>query len=128
MPDLTGLSREEAEKKLEEAGLSMLTVGTEQTVTGQLPAPGKTVRGGSGLVVYFGDTPEEEMVKTPDFTGMTVAEANAAAGNAGLCVQTSGNPDLTLPLRVMNQYPAPGTELETGSIVELKFTDPTVRN
>ena len=128
VPDLTGLSREEAEKKLKEAGLSMLTVGAEQTVTGQLPAPGKTVRGGSGLVVYFGDTPEEEMVKTPDFTGMTVAEANAAAGNAGLCVQTSGNPDLTLPLRVLNQYPAPGTELETGSIVELKFTDPTVRN
>ena len=128
VPDLTGLSRDDAEKKLKETGLSMLPVGTEETVSGQLPAPGETVRGGSGLVVYFGDTPESKMIKMPDFTGMTVAEANVAAGNAGLCVQTSGNPDLTLPLRVLTQYPAPGTELETGSTVNLKFTDPTVRN
>ena len=128
VPDLTGLTRKEAEKVLAELGVSMLTVGSEDTVTGQLPDAGAQIPGGSKMILYFGENPEKNQVTVPDFSGMTVAEANIAASDAGLCLMASGNPDLTLPLKVLYQNTAAGTEVSPGSMIILTFTDPTARD
>ena len=128
IPDLTGLTKKEAEKTLADAGIEILPVGEEETVTAQLPSSGQTIQGGSQILVYFGEEASREAVTVPDFYGMTVAQANEAAANAGLCLLTSGNPDLTLPLQVLTQYPAAGTAVEPGSVIELKFTDRTARD
>ena len=128
VPDLTGMTSKEAAKTLSDIGLSMLSIGSEETVTAQLPSPGEALQGGSKMLLYFGDKPEEDAVEVPDFSGMTVAQANVAAADAGLCLKTAGNPDLTLPLTVLYQDAAPGTEMEPGSVITLTFTDPTARD
>ena len=128
VPDLTGLTAKEAEKALSDIGLTMLKAGEEETVTDQLPAPGEQIQGGSKMILYFGETPENAAVNVPDFTGMTVAQANVAAADAGLCLMASGNPDLTLPLTVLYQNIAAGIEAEPGSVITLTFTDPTARD
>lgn len=128
VPELTGLTRKEAEKALSDIGLTMMAVGEENAVTAQLPAPGEQLQGGSKMILYFGEKPEENTVKVPDFSGMTVAQANVAASDAGLCLMASGNPDLTLPLTVLYQNTAAGTEVSPGSLITLTFTDPTARD
>ena len=128
VPELTGLTKKEAEKALGDTGIKMLAVGDSEYVTAQLPSAGQTVPGGSQILVYFGEDAEQETVEVPDFSGMTVAQAAEVAANAGLCLLTSGNPDLTLPLQVLTQYPAAGTSVEPGSVIELKFTDRTARD
>ena len=128
VPDLTGMTQKEAEKALSAIGLSMLPVGEEDMVTGQLPLPGEKLQGGSKIILYFGEKPEKELVSVPDFSGMTVAKANIAAADAGLCLRASGNPDLTCSLTVWYQNVAPGTQTEPGSVITLTFTDPTARD
>ena len=128
VPELTGMTKKEAEKALSEIGLSMLPVGEEDSATGQLPSPGEKLQGGSKIILYFGEKPEKEVVTVPDFSGMTVAKANVAAADAGLCLHASGNPDLTCPLTVWYQNVAPGTQTEPGSVITLTFTDPTARD
>ena len=128
VPELTGMTKKEAEKALSEIGLSMLPVGEEDSATGQLPSPGEKLQGGSKIILYFGENPEKEVVSVPDFSGMTVARANIAAADAGLCLRASGNPDLTCPLTVLYQNVAPGTQTEPGSVITLTFTDPTARD
>jgi stage V sporulation protein D (sporulation-specific penicillin-binding protein) len=125
MPDLSGMTRKEAEKLLKDNALTALTVGEGETVTGQLPSAGTGIPGGSQVIVYWGEEMPEERVTVPNFAGMTVAQAAQAASEAGLCILASGNPDLTRPLQVLNQYPYPDTEVAPGTIIELKFTDRT---
>ena len=64
----------------------------------------------------------------PDFRGMTLEQAVHLASEQGLCLSATGNPDLTDPLQVLSQHPEPGTETEPGAVIELKFTDRTVRD
>ena len=128
VPDLAGMTAKEAEKALSDIGLAMLAVGEEETVTGQLPDPGEQLQGGSKMILYFGEEPNGDSVRVPDFSGMTVAQANVAAADAGLCLTASGNPDLTLPLTVLYQSIAAGRSTEPGSVITLTFTDPTARD
>ena len=125
MPDLSGLTRKEAEKVLKSNALTVLTVGEGETVNGQLPSAGTRIPGGSQVILYYGPETPATVVTVPNFAGMTVAQAAQTASEAGLCILASGNPDLTKPLQVLNQYPYPGTEVEPGTIIELKFTDRT---
>ena len=123
VPELTGLTEKEAEKALEDAHLEMLAVGDGETVTDQLPGAGENIPAGSQILVYFGEDAAKDRVSVPDFSGMTVAQAEQAAAEAGLCLRALGNPDLTLALQVLTQYPAAGTQAEPGSVIELRFTD-----
>ena len=59
MEDLTGLTVDEAGSKLKELGLTGSFSGTGETVVGQIPAPGQTIPGGSQVLVYLQEQPEE---------------------------------------------------------------------
>ncbi len=128
VPDLTGRTEQEAKKILSDLGLGYLAQGNEELATAQLPAAGEQIQGGSQILLYFGETPEQEQIVVPDFSGMTLEEANRAAAQAGLCLTLSGNLDWTLPLQVLRQQPAAGTAVQPGTSVTLQFTDRTVRD
>ena len=53
LPDLTGLSPAEAEKKLKSIGLTPVFDGIGDYVCGQLPAAGQTVNTGTQVLVYL---------------------------------------------------------------------------
>ena len=128
IPDLVGMSRKEAQALLESLSLEPLIQGEGTHITDQLPSPGTTVPGGSGMLLYTESQAPSDRVSVPDFRGMTLEQAVYLAAEQGLCLIASGNPDLTLPLQVLSQYPEPGTEAEPGAMIELKFTDRTVRD
>ena len=123
LEDLTGLTAKEAQKLLKEQSLTMQAVGTGETVTGQIPAAGESLPGGSQVLVYFGETPEEEMVVVPDFMGMNRQQASDAAGALGLYILVSGNNEVSTKVTVTAQDTAAGTQVKVGTTIRLEFAD-----
>ena len=128
LEDLTGKTRAETDAILKQQGLTARYVGDGETATGQIPAAGKTVPGGSQLLVYFGEQLPEIMVQVPDFSGMNRAEAAAAAGELGLYILHSGsNGDSAKTVVTLQKIPA-GTEVPAGTTIQLEFTDTGARD
>ena len=126
MEDLSGLTGKEAEAILKKAGLTARLIGTGETVTGQLPAPGQTVSGGSEALVYMGEVPQTQRVEVPDFKGMNRQQASDAAGKLGLYILVKGNTEVSTSVTAVAQSEAPGTQVSTGTTITLTFTDTTV--
>ena len=123
MEDLTGLTVQEAQEKLKDQGLTCQTVGEGQSVTGQIPAAGRTISGGSQVVLYLDQELPEELVAVPDFAGLTRQQASDQAGKLGLYILVTGNMDLTPDVKVSYQDIAPGTQVAVGTTVTLCFVD-----
>ena len=128
LEDLTGLTGNEAEKLLKEQSLTAQLSGTGETVTGQIPAAGQTVPGGSQVLLYLGEPAPEWEVEIPDFSGMNRAQAEEAAGKLGLYILPLGNQDLTPQVTVTQQSVPKGTKVKNGTTIELKFTDTGARD
>lgn len=128
LEDLTGLTGDEAEKLLKERSLTAQLSGTGETVTGQIPAAGQTVPGGSQVLLYLGEPAPEWEVEIPDFSGMNRAQAEEAAGKLGLYILPLGNQDLTPQVTVTQQSVPKGTKVKNGTTIELKFTDTGARD
>ena len=128
MPSLQGTTIKEAQKLLHQHGLTIQTVGSGDTVTGQIPAAGQSLPGGSQVLVYLGTEPGAETVKVPDFSRMTRQQASDAAGALGLYILVSGNPEISHNVIVTAQSIAPGTEVPVGTTIKLEFIDTQIRD
>ena len=126
--DLTGMTRTDAEKQLKQNNLTARFVGDGETVTGQIPSAGKTVPGGSQMLVYMGDDVPESTVIVPDLIGMNRAQATDAAGKLGLYILHTGNNGNAAGVIVTSQNIPAGTEAAAGSTIQLEFTDTRVRD
>ena len=121
MEDLTGLTPEEAEKRL--TGLNVKFSGTGETVTDQIPGPGETVPGGSQVLLCLGENAPEEQVAVPDFTGMNRQQASDTAGLLGLYILVTGNTDISPAVTVTAQSEPAQTLIPRGTTITLEFTD-----
>ena len=123
LEDLSGCTVKEAEKILKAQGLGYQTVGTGDTVTGQIPEPGQTLPGGSEVLLYFGEPPALVLVTVPSFIGMNRQKAAAEAARLGLYVLVSGNTAVTSNVTAVNQSIPAGTEVPIGTTIRLEFID-----
>ncbi len=128
LEDLTDLTEGDAVRKLKDSGLIPKLAGTGETVTGQLPAAGQTVPGGSEVLLYLGQEPEERMVPVPDFTGMNRQQASDAAGELGLYILVTGNNGISPAVTVTAQSHPKQTQVPAGTTITLEFTDLTARD
>ena len=128
MEDLTGLTVDEAGSKLKELGLTGSFSGTGETVVGQIPAPGQTIPGGSQVLVYLQEQPEEVQVAVPDFTGMNRQQASDAAGKLGLYILVTGNSEISPQVTVTAQNIPKDTQVAMGTTITLEFTNTTARD
>ena len=128
MQDMTGLTRKEADAALKQTGLSAICSGTGETVTGQIPAAGQTLPGGSQVLLYLGEAPEETVVAVPDFLGMNRQQAADAAGALGLYVLVTGNSEVSPAVTVTAQSEAKDTLVPMGTTITLTFTDTAARD
>ncbi len=128
MPDLSGMTQKEAQNTLKSLGLTMKHIGEAEAVTDQIPAAGQTVPGGSEIIAYFGQAPENQMVKVPDFTGMSRQAASDAAGALGLYILISGNQSVEPKVIATGQSVAAGTEVPRGTTIRLEFADTDIRD
>ena len=123
MEDLSGLTKDQAKKRLKELGLEGVFSGDAETVTGQIPAAGQQVSGGNQVLIYLGEETASQPVKMPDFRGMHRQQAWDTAGKLGLHIISRGNTDLLPTVTVSFQDIPPGTEVTSGTTVTLTFTD-----
>ena len=128
LEDMTGLTGEDAARKLKEAGLTAEFSGTGETVTGQLPAAGQPVPGGSQVLLYMGETAQVPQVAVPDFTGMHRQQAADAAGLLGLYVLVTGNQEISPAVTVTAQDIPKDTMVPAGTTITLEFTDTAARD
>ena len=126
--DVCGLTAEDAARKLKASGLTVRNLGTGETVTGQIPAPGEKIPAGSQVLLYLGDEPEERMVSVPDFTGMHRQQAAEAAGEQGLYLLVTGNGEISPKVTVTAQSIPKDTQVPPGTTITLEFTDTTARD
>ena len=119
--DYTGLTVKEVQKQLKAMGITAETVGTGETVTAQIPAPGNVIPGNSQVLLYLGEEPETRLVTVPDFTGMTRQQASDAAGLLGLYILVTGND--AMDAIVTAQAYAKDTQVPVGTTIKLEFAD-----
>ena len=128
MEDMSGLTVKDAESKLKDTGLTAKFSGTGETVTGQIPAAGQTIPGGSEVLLYLGEDAAEDMVTVPDFTGMHRQQAHDAAGMLGLYILVTGNDEISPSVTVTSQSVAAETQVPMGTTITLEFTDTGARD
>ena len=128
VPTCSGLTAEAAARKLKETGLRGKTVGTGETVTGQIPAPGQRIPGGSEVLLYLEAETEERTCRIPDFSGMHRQQAAEAAGELGLYLLVTGNGEISPNVTVTAQSIPYHTEVPVGTTITLEFTDTTARD
>ncbi len=124
MEDMTGMTAKEAQKLLKDQSLTAVISGSGDTVTAQIPAAGQSLPGGSQVLLYFGEEPEEKTAAVPNFVGMTRQQASDAAGALGLYILPKGNLDISPGVTAVSQSVAAGTQVSLGTTIELTFTDP----
>ena len=117
-PDLIGKKVSEAKSAASEAELSIKVVGEGDTVLRQVPGATSTIPSGGTIVVYTDDSSEKTMATVPDFTGMTVSQANIAAKNAGLNMSINGTAENSTAYA---QSIEKGTSVEAGTIITVSF-------
>ena len=123
LEDFTGLTESEVESKIKRLSLTAEFLGSEERVTGQLPAPGAAVPGGSKILLYCGQTSQPRDITVPDFLGMNRQQAADTAGAMGLYILVAGNNELSPTVTVAAQDIPPGTVVPACTTVKLTFAD-----
>ena len=123
LQDFTGTTIKEAEKILKTSYLTCKTVGSGDIITGQIPAAGQSVPGGSEVLLYLGEEVQDVTVEVPDFLGMNRQQASDAAGALGLYILIAGNDRVDPAVTVVKQNISAGTAVDKGTVIELIFTD-----
>lgn len=123
VPDLTGMTLDQARSKLKALGLVIgnITTGNDPSksdgvILSQSPANGQIAKGGAIDVVI--NKPQSKQVTLPDVTGLTVKEARAALSALGLSVGNISGSDSSSAI-VTGQSPAGGTNVDEGSSITL---------
>ena len=123
MPDVRDLTEIEASEALKAQSLTYITVGTGDTVSGQIPAPNEKVPGNSEVILYMGAQMPTDKIVVPNLNGKTKAQAEAALANSGLYLQTKGS-SLYYAVITDQDYPA-GEEVPRGTTITVELTDTT---
>ncbi len=126
MPELRDLNEAEAAELLAAQSLTYITVGTGAEVTGQIPDTGAMLPGNSQVILYMGEPVPKDKVPVPNFANMTRAQAQQAAANVGLYLQTKGSS--AGKAVATSQDWAAGEEVPLGTTITCEFTDPTAQD
>lgn len=119
VPSVSGKDVDSAYATLKNAGFSVTVKGDGDTVIKQSPSSGEAPRG--GIVVLYTETNEEQKVKVPDFTGLTVSEANRRAAEYDLNIVISGNDSRSSKVVAYKQSEAAGNEVGIGTVIKVTF-------
>ncbi len=128
VPDVTGMSRKEAEAELKKVGVNITFRGQGDVVLDQVPKPYSKLAKNSKVVAYTEGEEIQKSVTIPDVVGCSASEANKGITNAGLNVRIKGLSNVTGIAICSSQSPAAGTVVEPGTIVTLDFKYSEVRD
>lgn len=134
VPELSGLTRGQAEKALTELGL-MVSIVPEQNdnvqegkVIRTNPEKGTKLESGQTVVLYVSRAARSEKVKVPDLTGLTSeADASKVLEPLRLRLGTRTTVENTAPAgTIVGQDPVGGTEVAVGSKINIQVSSGVV--
>ena len=129
VPNVVGQSRSAAEERLESLGFSYRTVGDGDTVTDQTPLGGAIVPGNAEILLYLGEEKPDTLCTVPSVVGLSASEANKRLSEAGLIMKVTGNTNQSSKTVIaISQSHAEGTQLEAGSVVDVRFGDTSIQD
>lgn len=120
-PALTNLSVQDARNKISEKNLTIKVIGDGETVVSQYPESGREVPSDGIIIVYTEADYKSENVTVPDFTGLTVSEANRLAIGSGLNIRISGSSLNSGTVYAYKQSVAAGDSVHMGEIITVSF-------
>ena len=127
VPNVIGMSVEEAKSKLKDRALSYKIVGDGETITDQTPAGGAIIPGKSSVILYVGEEKSTDKCVVPHLIGKPPSEANTTATAAGLLIRFSGTTGSeSSSVRVLSQSIDEGTEVEAGTVITVQLGDTSV--
>ena len=127
VPNVIGMTVEEAKAKLQERALSCKVVGDGETITDQTPAGGAIIPGKSVVILYAGEDKSTDKCVVPHLIGKTPSEANTSATAAGLLIRFSGTTGSeSSSIRVLSQSIDEGTEVDAGTVITVQLGDTSV--
>ena len=123
VPDVKGLSTDNAAKNLRSVNLNYRIVGDGATVLNQMPKTGSNLPADSVVILYTEENVTNS-VTVPDVTNCSLAEAQAllAGCRLNMNVTGAGATGNSSNMTVANsQYPLAGATVEEGAIIEVEF-------
>lgn len=126
MINVTGYELTVAKGLLTDRGIRCRTVGSGNTVTGQLPKSGVTIPGSSTVILYLGQEVPTDKVKVPALTGLSPSEAKNTLEEMGLFLRATGVTGDGSSMEAMSQSITSGTEVAPGTVVEVRFVSSVI--
>ena len=132
MPDLKGLSRENAEEKLKKVGLKLGSIyeknSSEEagTVIAKDPRAGSKISKGQSVDITVSKGEKKQKIALPDYRGASLdaAKANLSSNKlrvGSLSREASSQPEGT----IIGQSPAAGSEVSEGTAIDFVLAGPS---
>lgn len=120
-PDFSNMTADRAAAAAKKAGLNITKVGDGERVLYQIPAAGADIPKGGNVVLVYGED-SVKTVKVPDLVGRSLGSANSELMNKKLNVLISGAVAGQSDAVIYSQSPEGGTEVEIGTVIELRLS------
>lgn len=118
VPDVRGMKKADAEKMLKENHLDVDSDENGEYIIDMNPKPGYTVKEGTKVILYTGNTPNyNKVVTVPDVRGLSPERAVSVFNSVGLKADFDDNG------MVSEQSIQPGREVQKGTLINL-HTEP----
>jgi stage V sporulation protein D (sporulation-specific penicillin-binding protein) len=121
VPDVNGMSLERAQAVINAAGLLAQVQGNGPIVINQVPKGAARVKAGTRVIIYAGSgaAGAGSRLVVPDVTGRRISESVILLEAMGLKLLPEGTAG-----EAVKQHPIPGTIVEQGSAIRVKFQEP----
>jgi stage V sporulation protein D (sporulation-specific penicillin-binding protein) len=121
VPNVNGMALEKAQAVIRASGLQPQIQGSGAMVVDQVPKAAARVRVGTKIILHagFGEASAASNVVVPDVTGRRISETVLLLEAMGLKVRPEG-----ISGEAVKQQPIPGTVVELGTVVKVKFQEP----
>lgn len=127
VPPLTGYSEKEAGAALNKKDLTYRTVGSGDTVTGQIPESGTTIPAGSKVILYMGKDVPKDTITMPDLSNMTPDAVKDTLNNLNLYMVASGTSgDYTSNTVAYKQSVKAGEKVPRGKVITVYFSNKSI--
>lgn len=124
VPNINGLTVQEALEKLDKAGLKINPKGNGEKINNQIPAAGTKLHKGSVVIAYTQADEKQGVAIVPEVVGMNYDNAKAAIENAGLVMKldaANSGSVVEADYIAVTQSPGAKSEVAEGTSVYVKF-------
>lgn len=123
-PSVVSLKVADAKNKLTKAELKVKVYGDGEKVVSQVPEAGKSIPKNGTVALFTNESSSSKTVTVPNLVGLTLAQANSKAADAGINISITGAALTGSNAVSSSQDIAEGTKTKPGTVVTVSFIEP----